>query len=369
MLLFSFFVFLQETYTMNLSLDGRLAAFEQLGIAIKERKHNQYTSLFEETTIKQSQHNPWFIPSFIDNALDAIAEMLSQDSLKKIKKQYENILPLTTKEEKIAVVSAGNIPLVGFHDFFSVLISGNNYIGKLSSVDNLLLPLLAKILLEIEPAFSSKISFEEKLTTFDKVIATGSNNSARYFEYYFRNYPYILRQNRNSIAVLSGEETDDQLRGLYNDIFLYFGLGCRSVSKLFVPENYSFNRLIDIFTEMGNEIAMHHHYLNNLDFQKTIHLMNRHAFIDAGIALLIESTNLSSPIGIIHYEFYNSIESVNRFVENEKDKLQCVVSDNPIIKQAVPFGESQSPDILDFADNVDTILFCSNNKKSSVKDS
>lgn len=288
----------------------------------------------------------------------AIRKMLTREELEKFEKHYLTIENRQwEKRKRIAVVSAGNIPIAGFHDFFAVLISGNDYMGKLSSQDNLLLPAIADLLISIEPEFQERISFVDKLTTFDKIIATGSNNSARYFEYYFGKYPHILRKNRNSLAILTGEEQKADLEKLYHDLFLYFGLGCRSVSMLWVPENYDFIPLIHIFEEMGKEIAMHHHLLNNLDYQKTMHLMNQTPFLDAGIALLIEKPLLPSPIGVIHYQYYRTINEVKNFISSNKENIQCVVGNTIKIENIIPFGEAQFPHLTDFADGIDSVLW------------
>ena len=341
---------------MENTFSQRIDAFARLGEILKNS--GNYNDIIQQTVARQVIENSWFIPSFIQNALNAIAEMLSAESLEKMQQHYASMPNLDlNKQQQIAVISAGNIPVAAFHDFFSVLVSGNCYMGKLSSHDKQLLPMLAQILIEIEPSFKERISFVEKVSGFDKIIATGSNNSARYFEYYFGKYPHILRKNRNSLAVLSGNETDEQLLGLYQDTFLYFGLGCRSVSMLFLPEGYDFSRFIEIANQEGKEIAMHNHYLNNIDFQKTMYLMNKVSFIDAGIALLVERRQLNSPIGIIHIQYYNSIEEPKQFIHEEQENIQCVVSEMQEIDNAIPFGKAQYPDIIDFADHIDTITW------------
>ena len=341
---------------MENTFSQRVDAFARLGEILKNPAG--YGEIIQQVVARQTIENSWFIPSFIQYALTAIAEMLSVEELEKMQRRYASMPNLDlNKQQQIAVISAGNIPVAAFHDFFSVLVSGNCYMGKLSSHDKLLLPMLAQILIDIEPSFKERISFVEKVSNFDKIIATGSNNSARYFDYYFGKYPHILRKNRNSLAVLSGNETDEQLLGLYHDTFLYFGLGCRSVSMLFLPKDYDFSRFIEIANQEGKEVAMHNHYLNNIDFQKTMYLMNKVSFIDVGIALLVERRQLSSPIGIIHIQYYNDIEEVKQFVNEEQENIQCVVSEMPEIADAVAFGKAQHPGISDFADHIDTIIW------------
>lgn len=334
-----------------------IRAFVELGNIIKERKNSTYSAMIEEVVCSQSVKNHWFMPVFIHYALDAIAFMLNEENLGKLPEKYATVKSADfDKRETIAVISPGNIPLAGFHDFFSVLVSGNHYQGKLSEHDNLLLPMIAKILTEIQPQLAERISFVNRIEKFDKVIATGSNNSSRYFEYYFGQYSHILRKNRNSLAILSGSETEKELEGLFHDIFLYFGLGCRSVSHLFLPKGYTFDQMFAVFERLGKEIAMHHHYLNNLEYQKTVHLMNAIPFQDSGIALFVEDKRIASPISVIHYQYYSSEEEIKTYLEAEKENLQCVVGGNSqLFGNAIPFGSAQQPAIDDFPDGVDVI--------------
>ncbi|MEG1556133.1 MAG: hypothetical protein RR356_05350 [Bacteroidales bacterium] len=340
---------------MYLSLNNRVKDFAELG-KILQSENGQKT--LEKEVLHQYQLNPWFIPPFIWNALEAIGKMLNERDLQRLYAFYSNKKELIFEQNcNVAVISAGNIPLAGFHDFFSVLFSGNRYVGKLSSQDHILLPALANILIGIAPEYKNKITFAEKLSSFDKIIATGSNNSARYFDYYFGKYPHILRRNRNSIAVLSGNETDEELALLCQDIFLYFGLGCRSISKIFIPENYNFRPLIEAIGKNGSIIADHHVYLNNLDYQKTIHLMNQQPFLDAGCVMLMESEFFSSPISILFYQYYHSLEEINNLIESSKEEIQCVVSNLKGVRNSVNLGKAQIPSLFDYADGMDTIEF------------
>lgn len=342
---------------MSITISERIGAFIKMGEILRDKKDPHFQSL-REAVQQQAVLNPWFLISHMYYAIDAIAAMLEKKKLTELQTYYETFPHLDfNKEDTVAVISAGNIPLAGFHDFFSVLVSGNRYMGKLSKDDRILLPALAEILTVIEPGFKSDIEFVDKPVRFDKIIATGSNNSVRYFEYYFGKYPHILRHHRNSFAILSGRESDEELEALFDDIFLYFGLGCRSVSALFVPENYSFEKLIGVWNRKGKEIAVHHRYLNNLDYQKTVHLMNSIPYLDAGIALLIEKKQLASPIGIIYYQYYQDVEQIKEFMEKEKKHIQCVVSADDRIPDTIPFGKSQQPDITDHADGVDVIAW------------
>lgn len=308
---------------------------------------------FGEVIERQYRENSWFTPEFCRHALSAIGQMLAPEALDAYFTRYQGI---ATSEPRrtVAVISAGNIPLAAFHDFFCILVSGNDYQGKLSSQDKHLLPVLAQELVRIEPHFAERISFVERVADFDAVIATGSNNSARYFDYYFSKYPHILRKNRNSVAVINNTESDDELRALADDIYLYFGLGCRSVSKLFVPRNYDFVPFLHILNQESQPIAQHHQFNNNLEYQKAIHLMNRIFYMDAGTFLLVENQNYASPIGMIYYEYYDDIETVNRRLEADTDLLQCIVSKDPHITHAEPFGHAQSPTPQDYPDRIDT---------------
>ena len=249
---------------------------------------------------------------------------------------------------------AGNIPLVGFHDFISVLISGHNVLVKQSSNDQRLLPIIASYFYSLDSEYKNKITFTEgKLQDFDAVIATGSNNTARYFEYYFANKPSIIRKNRNSVAILDGNEEKEQLQALGEDIFRYFGLGCRNVSKLYVPRNYDFDLLYKAINSW-EKLLDHSKYANNYDYNKAVYLMSEFKFLDNGFLLLKEDNNFGSPIATLFYEVYSSRENLDKLLEENSENLQCVVSgDGGTIK----FGQTQKPQLWDFADNVDTLAF------------
>ena len=311
---------------------------------------------FGEAIAQQYRENSWFTPEFCRYALTAIAKMLAPDALDAYYSRYKDVAPKEDPRKRVAVISAGNIPLAAFHDFFCILVSGNDYQGKLSSQDKHLLPVLAQALIDIEPRFAERISFVDKIANFDAVIATGSNNSSRYFSYYFDKYPHILRKNRNSVAVLDGTETEEELRFLADDIYLYFGLGCRSISKLFVPKGYDFVPFLHILTQESQPIALHHQFNNNIEYQKAVHLMNQIPYMDAGTFLLVENENYASPIGMVYYEYYDDIDLVNRRLSNDAERLQCIVGHN-----AEPFGSAQNPSLLDYPDGIDTFQFIIHN--------
>ena len=298
-------------------------------------------------------YNGWFTKNNIQFAFKSWEDALNEENLLKWTAAYDLG---KSPNHNIAMVLAGNIPLVGFHDLLSVLISGNRVIAKLSTNDKLLLPYLTKYLIAIEPEFEGKIVFtEEKLENFDAVIATGSNNTARYFEYYFGKYPNIIRKNRNSVTVLSGKETSEDLKNLSNDIFRYFGLGCRNVSKLFIPKGYNFDAFFNaMFT--WKEVINDNKYINNYDYNKAVYLMSNINLLDNEFLLLKEDVSFSSPISVTFYEYYDNLDSVREQLITEKDHIQCIVS-NLGIENEIKFGETQKPKLWDYADQIDTIDF------------
>lgn len=258
--------------------------------------------------------------------------------------------------KKVGVVMAGNIPMVGFHDFMSVLISGHDLLAKLSSDDEVLMKKLTDMLIAIEPAFANKIEFVPMLKNADAIIATGSDNTARYFEYYFAKRPHIIRKNRSSIGILTGHEEKDDLQALGEDVFRYFGLGCRNVSKVFVPEGYTFDKFFEANAAREN-VLEHHKYHNNYDYNKSILLVNRVPHFDNGFLLVQESENLVSPISVLFYQTFTSLADLRHKLEAVKDKTQCVVSAHGWLEGSIPFGEAQCPMPWDYADGVDTLAF------------
>ena len=333
----------------------RLLAFQKLG---KQITSLLYNGGFDTVIKQQSVENKWFTEENCCFALDAIAMMLDEKSCETFFQKYQSCFREEQDSLKIAVISAGNIPCAAFHDFFCILVSGNQFMGKLSSQDALLLPFLSKILVKIAPEFADKIAFVEKLPKFDKIIATGSNNSARYFEYYFKDYPMLLRKNRNSAAILSGMETDDDLRKLAMDVFQYFGLGCRSVSKIYVPQNYNFTSLIEIFQEESKPLMMHNSYVNNYVYHRAIYALNRMSYYDANSFLLIQNPALASPISVIYYEEYEKISELSKKIQLEKNNIQCIVSGDYAIEDRIAFGKTQYPTLFDYPDKEDIMLFC-----------
>lgn len=298
-------------------------------------------------------HNGWFNRENVVFALQQWSQALTEENLSQWLGRYE----IHVKEPKtVGIVMAGNIPLVGFHDFLSVLMAGHNVLIKQSGNDKQLLPVIAAFLMDLEPEFEKKIRFtDEKLENFDAVIATGSNNTARYFEYYFGNKPHIIRRNRNSVAVLRGNESSEELEALGEDIFRYYGLGCRNVSKIYVPEGYDFTAFFEAMYGW-NPIINQAKYANNYDYNKAVYLMSEFRLLENGFLLLKEDSGFGSPIATLFYETYKDEESLKQTLEAEKERLQCVVSKG-LLQNEVEFGQTQKPKLWDYADDVDTMEF------------
>ncbi|MCA1966854.1 MAG: acyl-CoA reductase [Flavobacterium sp.] len=310
---------------------------------------DNFASLIE---LSQS-HNGWFTPEQVLHSIQSWAKALTEDNLNQWLSNYDfsKIEP-----KKVGLILAGNIPLVGFHDFLSVLISGHDVLVKTSSNDQHLLKFLANYLIAVEPKLKSKITFVEgKLEGFDAVIATGSNNTARYFEYYFKDKPSIIRKNRNSVAVLNGTESHENLVGLGEDIFRYFGLGCRNVSKLFVPKGYNFETFFKAMYEY-RDVIHYEKYANNYDYNKAVFLMSNFQLLDNEFLTIKEDVSYSSPISSVFYEFYDDLEEIKNRLHTDAEQIQCIVSKN-LIPNSIAFGQTQQPKLWDYADNVDTLAF------------
>ena len=307
--------------------------------------------------IKDEYHyNAWFTPQSVEHAVKSIGKMLNKEDLTQWLDKYDIDDEKPTKQ--VGLILAGNIPLVGFHDVLCVLISGNHALIKASTQDARLIKFVLNMLVKIEPEFQSRYSFIERLQNFDAVIATGSNNTSRYFDFYFSKVPNIIRKNRNSVAVLTENETTEQLYKLGHDIFDYFGLGCRNVSKLLVPEGYDFTPFFEAIQPHEN-IINHHKYNNNYDYNKSIYLVNRNKHLDNGFLLVKEDERMVSPLAVIFYEQYKDTTSVEALLKRESENIQCIVSsaDLKAVNQVVSFGESQQPALWDYADGVDTMDF------------
>jgi hypothetical protein len=349
-----------------MELSARIEAFVTLGSflsSFSEKVHaneSDEISGLEEAIEQSCQHNKWFTRENILYALARIAKNLTRENLESWLALYNKGIEKQKRVCNVGVVMAGNIPLVGFHDFLCVLISGHKLIAKLSGDDRFLLPFIARFLGKIDKEFNDHITFSDgRLQGFDAIIATGSNNTSRYFEYYFAAYPHIIRRNRNGIAVLDGNETDFELTGLFDDIFRYFGLGCRSVSKLFVPAGYNFDRFF-LTAQAWETLAMHHKYISNYTYYKALYQMVGELFMDNGFMILKKDQGFSSPVAVVFYEEYDDIQKLNARLIAERNMIQCVVSSNPSISNAIPFGCTQQPALSDFSDGVDTLDFLLN---------
>lgn len=324
----------------------RLKAFERLGSHLKSLSNQELEFLSDNAR----NENTWFTRESVERSLREIANSLKAENLSPWLAGYEE----SKTRKQIALILAGNIPLVGFHDILCVLISGHRALIKLSSKDQYLTKYLIEKLNTIEPGFRDLITIAEQLKNFDAVIATGSDNSARYFNYYFGKYPHIIRKNRTSIAILSGDETPHEIESLAADVFTYYGLGCRNVSKIFLPAGFSFETLF-VPWEKYADIANHHKYANNYDYQKSILLINRVPFLDNGFVILQQSDKIVSPISVVYYEFYNSDAELKDKINADKEKIQVIVGKTELC--TVDFGAAQCPLLSDYADNIDTMKF------------
>lgn len=316
--------------------------------------HNDlYFEKFRDLLKLSQSHNGWFTPEQVYFAVQSWAEALTEDNLNKWLSAYDLS---DVKPKTVGLILAGNIPLVGFHDFLSVLISGHKALIKTSSNDQHLLQFLANYLISVEPKLSYYISFTDgKMENFDAIIATGSNNTARYFEFYFKDKPSIIRKNRNSVAVINGNETHEDLVKLGEDIFRYFGLGCRNVSKLFVPKDYSFEAFFKAIYEY-KDVIFYEKYSNNYDYNKAVFLMSNFKLLDNEFLTLKEDTSYASPISSVFYENYENIADLQKRLKTEAEQIQCIVSNN-LLPNSIPFGQTQQPKLWDYADNVDTLQF------------
>ena len=316
-----------------MNLNQRISLFAKLGSLFKDYEDNNLDGktkkLFNEAIENSIAHNSFFTKKNINKSLSTWAKNLTKKSINNFISNYslkENIIP-----KKVAIIMAGNIPLVGFHDFLCVILSGNIAVIKLSSKDYHLLNYVLDYLTSENHNFSNYFEVcNEKLNEFDAVIATGNNISADQFDLYFKNYPRIIRRNRHSIAVLEGDESNSDLELLANDIFYYYGLGCRNVSKIFIPSKYNLDKLFKSFMSW-KEVINKNSYANNYDYYRAIYLLNKENFYDNGFVLLKESNKIGSPVGTIYFEYYDCLEDVFKIIENNSEKIQCVVSKTPVV--------------------------------------
>lgn len=296
----------------------------------------------------------------MEQALRANSRLLQEEQLTQWLRDYASDFQ-EDNPKTVGLVLAGNIPMVGFHDVLSCLVAGFSVQIKTSSDDKHLIPWLLSELIRIEPAFGSKIQLVDKLRDFDLIIATGSNNTSRYFEYYFQKVPHIIRRNRNSVAVLSGEESFDELKQLGHDIFDYFGLGCRNVSKIFFPKNYNYATFFEAIESFA-PIVNHFKYHNNYDYNKAIYLVNGDKHLDNGFLLLKEDERIASPLAVVYYEEYDNLGNVAARLTAAENTIQCAVSKLDLPLPLTPFGESQRPGLNDYADGINILDFLKANR-------
>ena len=344
---------------------SRINAFVELGNQINEaldRKEGEYEGLSKQQInlllqIKKAGiENGWFTNDMVRRALTGITFMLNAEDLSLWLEGYKTKLEEERLVKDVGIIMAGNIPAVGFHDFLCVLLAGHKAVVKVSSDDELLMPAVAEILISIDVYFEDKIEvLNAPRKEYDAVIATGSNNSARYFEQYFGKYPNIIRKSRTSVAVLTGEESKEDIAGLAKDLFTYYGLGCRNVSKLLCVGDFDPKTLIEELLKYDESLKNNGKYHNNIDYNKSIYIINRIPFLDGGTFLLKEDEGLHSPISVTFYETFDSLNFVEEYIAENEDKIQCVVS--PKVNGGVAFGDAQQPKVDDYADKVDTMAF------------
>lgn len=333
---------------MQINLSQRIELLVKLGQYLKGKNDN-----WQEIQQKTSVANGWFLPEFIDLAINnIITRFLQKDTLENWIAQYPRIKDVNNQPKNVGIVMAGNIPLVGFHDFLCVFIAGHRALIKASSKDEVLIKHIVGKLIEWEPQLKTEIAFSEMLKNCDAYIATGSNSSAGFFDYYFGKYPNIIRRNRTSVAVLTGDETRGELEALTDDVHLYFGMGCRNITKVYVPRNYDFEPLINVFKKY-EYLSDVHKYKNNYDYNLALHVLNKKYYMSTPALLIIEDESIFSPVSQLNYEYYSSIDEVKRKLKDH-DSIQCIVGTG-----FVPFGQAQCPAVDQYADGVDTLKFLS----------
>lgn len=333
-----------------------ISALEFLGKDIRENMNKQpYLSMYE----RAKENNAWFLEENVLYALKQILIWLNGEELSKFANKYHK----PSYSKNLAIVCAGNIPAVAFHDIICGLLSGCVVQVKLSSCDKIIIPFLVE---RMQTKFDLPISFVDKVKNFDLIIATGSNNTSAYFDSYFKQYPKIIRKSRSSLAVIT--EKDD-ISGLEDDVFMYFGLGCRNVSFLFLPFDYDIDRLKQQFSKYSYLIDFYK-YKNNYDYRKALFLIGETEFEDTGFCLLQNKEDLHCNISVVNYAYYKDYEYVNNFISANKENLQCVVANDFEIKtdlNKIPFGKAQTPLLEDFADGVDTMLFIEKNIEQNIQ--
>jgi hypothetical protein len=335
-----------------MSIEERLEAIQRLGLQMADSDSAAYLG----PALELSQYrNTWFTDEFLLESIRGFQHLINSLNPDRIISSYGR---MESRSGKIAILSAGNIPAVAFHDLLCVWISGYKAIVRLSKDDDVLLPALQKELEKVEPRYCNSVSFTtERADNFDAVIATGSSNTARYYNYYFSRWPHIIRKNRNGTAVLDGNETMEELKGLSRDICLYWGLGCRNVSKVYVPEGYDFGPLAAVLEKEFGHLRAHSKYANNIDYQRAVLMLSSVPFIDAGPVLFRQGEATASPLSILHFATYKDISALGEELSLRSDEIQCVIGKQYLYPGALPYGEAQSPAFFDYADGVDVMNF------------
>lgn len=331
----------------------RLSHYIKAFLSKNPEDYNENDVDFELLIKKSEIENPWFTVDNQKFALHQWADLLKEENINNWLKEYS----ISKISKRVGLILAGNIPLVGFHDVVSVVLSNHIPVIKLSSKDRYMIPFLLKKWNEFSDG-NVAFEFVEKLENFDAVIATGSNNTARYLEYYFKNHLHIIRKNRTSIAVIKGDETEEELKLLAEDIFRYFGLGCRNVTRLFIPQDYVIDRLFESFLDF-QDIINHNKYANNYDYNRAVYLLNQEKFWDNNFVMLKEDEKLFSPLSVIHFSRYSSLDEVKDFIAENEENIQCIVAKEELGLSSIPLGEAQNPGLDTYADNVDTMKFLS----------
>ncbi|MCB0738381.1 MAG: acyl-CoA reductase [Bacteroidetes bacterium] len=337
-----------------MNIENRINLLAATGNVLKRNLEN---GELDDLFFRVKNQNAWFTEQNVELALNSVVnEFFNKEKLTAWISEYD----VNTSNKTVAIVMAGNIPLVGIHDLVCVFVAGYNAQVKLSSKDQVLFNFIFSIMKDLEPDLEQFIQFEEKLSGFDAVLATGSDNSKRYFEQYFGKVPNIIRGNRNSIALISGNETDAELELLASDIFNYFGMGCRSVNNLILTGNSSLEKVISHF-EKYNFVQDHHKYFNNYEYYKSIFLVNSEPHLDNGFCLFRPNyQSLVSPVSVVNYHNISSLESIQDFIETFSNSLQCTVENGSLGLSELRFGDTQKPSLIDYADKIDVVKFLSN---------
>ncbi|MDZ4204912.1 MAG: hypothetical protein U1C46_08855 [Bacteroidales bacterium] len=339
--------------------ESRIKAFARLGklLRVHTIQPTRYNEILATAVIKSCGANNWFTPNHVWFALQALGHNLTEENLRRWTSQYLHNEKAYSLQKTAGVIMAGNIPAVGFHDFLCVLMAGYHFWGKLSSNDMFLLPALTEILIDIEPPFAPFIHFSTKdIPQTDVVIATGSANTSRYFNYHYGDKPHIFRKNRNGIAILTGNETETQLKALAQDVFLHFGLGCRNVSKLFLPNGYTFDILLKACKSF-DYLRRHKGYRDNLRYYGAIFSINDFSFQANNLIIFHQNADIASPVSVLNYEFYSEMGTLETILSLNADKIQCVVGSQEVPYRTIDVGCTQTPQLADYADGVDTLQF------------